>query len=133
MDRRYTDFYNTTVELFHQQHVTLESYERQFASLRQCCSGTASDLSGFEARALPILRRLEHRQQSTTTTTAPVASNFRLAPEEERDNSVHSYTAATTTTARTTTTTTATQRDQIFFDRIVSLLKEQEKMLLKQG
>ena len=37
----------------------MEAYERQFASLRQCCSGTASDLSSFEAKTLSILKRLE--------------------------------------------------------------------------
>ena len=51
-------------ELFNTQHDTLESYERQFASLRQCCSGTASDLSSFEAKTLAILKRMEERGRS---------------------------------------------------------------------
>ena len=59
-DRRYNDFYNMTMEMFDQQHRTLESYERQFASLQQCCKGTASDLSGFEARALSAFNRIEN-------------------------------------------------------------------------
>ena len=42
----------------------MESYERQFASLRQCCSGTASDLSSFEAKTLAILKRMEERGRS---------------------------------------------------------------------
>ena len=61
MDRRYNDFYNMTIELFQQQHSTLETYERQFASLRQCCTGTVSDLSGFEAKTMSVLRRIEDR------------------------------------------------------------------------
>ena len=53
--------FRTKQELFNTQHDTLESYERQFASLRQCCSGTASDLSSFEAKTLAILKRMEER------------------------------------------------------------------------
>ena len=58
-DRRYNEFYNLTMEMFDQQHISLQSYERQFASLQQCCQGTASDLSGFEARALSAFTRIE--------------------------------------------------------------------------
>ena len=56
--------FQTKQELFNTQHDTLESYERQFASLRQCCSGTASDLSSFEAKTLAILKRMEERGRS---------------------------------------------------------------------
>ena len=59
-DRRYNEFYNMTMEMFDQQHNSLQSYERQFASLQQCCQGTASDLSGFDARTHSAFTRLEN-------------------------------------------------------------------------
>ena len=57
-DRRYNEFYNLTMDMFDQQHISLQSYERKFASLQQCCQGTASDLAGFEAKAMSAFKRI---------------------------------------------------------------------------
>jgi len=119
MDRRYTDFYNTTVELFQQQHQTLESYERQFASLRQCCSGTASDLSGFEARALPILRRLDHSLQSSSFSQVTEATP---RSQESRFTGVTKVPDDVTSAASDVTASS---------DGIVALLKEHEKIMVE--
>jgi hypothetical protein len=41
------------------QHHQLENYETSLSGLRQCCSGTTSDLSDFKARSLASLERLD--------------------------------------------------------------------------
>merc|ERR1719270_2505277 len=105
-DRRYNEFYNMTMEMFDQQHNSLQSYERQFASLQQCCQGTASDLSGFDARTHSAFTRLES-----------------LFAYKDEDGSV---------LVNPTISTSSRSREQLRFDtnRIVAILKEHEKILV---
>jgi hypothetical protein len=81
-DRRYNEFYNLTMEMFDQQHNSLQSYERRFASLQQCCQGTASDLSGFEARAISAFTRIENlfskEEQDGLPLSIPTISSSRF-------------------------------------------------------
>lgn len=80
-DRRYNEFYNMTMEMFDQQHNSLQSYERQFASLQQCCQGTASDLSGFDARTHSAFTRLEslfaYKDEGGSVLVSPTISSAR--------------------------------------------------------
>ena len=49
----------TTSKLFITLCLQLENYETSLNGLRQCCSGTTSDLSDFKARSLSSLERLD--------------------------------------------------------------------------
>lgn len=59
VDRKFSDFFNMTMEMFEHQHHQLEEYDQSFASLRQCCIGTNSDLSALRASVVPILNRMD--------------------------------------------------------------------------
>ena len=59
IDRKFNDFFNMTMEMFEHQHHQLESYETSLSGLKQCCSGTTSDLSDFKARSVPTFDRLD--------------------------------------------------------------------------
>jgi hypothetical protein len=59
IDRKFNDFFNMTMEMFEHQHHQLENYETSLNGLRQCCSGTTSDLSDFKARSVASLDRLD--------------------------------------------------------------------------
>ena len=88
-DRRYNEFYNMTMEMFDQQHNSLQSYERQFASLQQCCQGTASDLSGFEARTHSAFTRVENlfrsEEQEGMVVVNPTISSSRFVSRFYRE------------------------------------------------
>ena len=58
-DRKFSDFFNMTLEMFEHQHHQIEISEKTLASIKLCCSGTASDLSDFKAKTESVLDKIE--------------------------------------------------------------------------
>lgn len=58
-DRKFSDFFNMTLEMFEHQHYQIELSEKSLASIKLCCTGTAQDLSDFKAKTESLLNKIE--------------------------------------------------------------------------
>ena len=68
-DRKFSDFFNMTLEMFEHQHHQIETSEKTLAGIKLCCSGTAADLSDFKAKTEDVLDKI----QSGAFNGAPVS------------------------------------------------------------
>ena len=59
IDRKFSDFFNMTLEMFDHQHHQIEMSEKSLAGISLCCKGSASDLSEFKAKTESILNKIQ--------------------------------------------------------------------------
>ena len=59
IDRKFSDFFNMTLEMFDHQHHQIEMSEKTLAGISLCCKGSASDLSEFKAKTESILNKIQ--------------------------------------------------------------------------
>ena len=59
IDRKFSDFFNMSLEMFDHQHHQIQMGEKTLAGISQCCKGTAADLSEFKARTESALDQIQ--------------------------------------------------------------------------
>lgn len=80
-DRKFGDFFNMTLEMFEHQHHQSELGEKTLAGLKQCCAGTASDLSDFRAKTEAILDMIQQGMASATNHDSRSSASIRFDSE----------------------------------------------------
>lgn len=121
IDRKFSDFFNMTLEMFDHQHHQIEMSERTLAGIKLCCSGTASDLSDFKAKTESALEKLESKQCTDLNPRSSAQLRFdsdRIlsAIKEQKSliidgfDNCHDQKPMTSTTASTTTSTEASTK-----------------------
>ena len=87
-DRKFSDFFNMTLEMFEHQHYQIELSEKSLASIKLCCTGTAQDLSDFKAKTESVLNKIESGTLMTMPSNQDSRSRAQLRFDSERILSV---------------------------------------------
>ncbi len=83
-DRKFSDFFNMTLEMFEHQHHQMEMGEKTLAGIKLCCTGTAADFSDFAAKtedALTKLGSLDSEGQSSRSSASLRYESERILSE----------------------------------------------------